>query len=244
MKRVFADLHLCPEMSGFDRVSGLVRKAGQLGFRLIGATCCAGVSDGERELLRGVADEAGVDLVFRVDLRPRSAEELLEGLRRVRRRFEVVGVSCESKTVARQAAKDRRVDLLSFPRLGARERFFDAAEAELASRGLACLEVDAGKLLVLEGMARARLLSYLRREVALAAEFGVPVVFSSGISDELFLRRPLELAALGGLFGLVGQRAVDAASEAPLSIVKRNREKLASGFIAPGIRVVRRGKDC
>jgi hypothetical protein len=33
-------------------------------------------------------------------------------------------------------------------------------------------------------------------------------------------------------------------SKNPVGIVSRNREKLGSGFVAPGISVVRRGKDC
>ncbi len=244
MKRVFADLHLCPDWGGVDKAAALVGEAGRLGFGLVGVTCPVNVNERERERLRAVAADAGVDLVFRVDLRPRSAEDLLRGLRRVRRRFEVVGVVCRSKAVARQAAKDRRVDLLSFPGTGFRGRFFDAAEAELASRGLACLEVDSGVLLRLEGLARVRLLSCLRREVGFAGESGVPVAFSSGVGDGFLLRRPFELAGLGFLFGLVGEHAVDAVSHVPMGIVGRNREKLGSGFVCPGVRVVKRGRDC
>jgi RNase P/RNase MRP subunit p30 len=179
-----------------------------------------------------------------VDLRPRSPNELLRQLRRLRRKFEVVCVMCESKAVARQAAKDRRVDLLNFPLLDFRRRFFDRAEAELARNGLAGLEVDVKPLLVLEGAARVRLLSWLRREVAVAGKFGVPVVVSSGVSGELLLRKPREMAALGFLFGLDEASGLEAVSESAWAIVKRNREKLGAGFVAPGIRVVREGKDC
>ena len=62
-------------------------------------------------------------------------------------------------------------------------RFFDRAEAELASNSLAALEVDVKPLLVLEGPARVRFLSMLRREVSIAREFHVPVVVSSGVSS-------------------------------------------------------------
>jgi RNase P/RNase MRP subunit p30 len=165
-------------------------------------------------------------------------------LRRLRRKFEVVCVGCENKAVARQAAKDRRVDLLSFPLMDFRRRFFDRAEAGLACNGLAALEVDVKPLLVLEGPARVRLLSWLRRETAIARSFGVPVVVSSGVSGELLLRKPREMAALGFLFGLDEVSGLDAVSRSPVALVKRNREKLDSGFVAPGIRVVKEGRDC
>jgi RNase P/RNase MRP subunit p30 len=128
--------------------------------------------------------------------------------------------------------------------LDSRRRFFDGAEAELATGGLSALEVDVKPLLVLEGAARVRLLSWLRREVSVARRFGVPVVVSSGVSAELLLRKPREMAALGFLFGLDKVSGLDAVSRNVGAIVERNREKLSTEFVAPGIRVVKEGWDC
>jgi RNase P/RNase MRP subunit p30 len=52
------------------------------------------------------------------------------------------------------------------------------------------------------------------------------------------------MAELASLFGLDGSAALAAVSENPVGIVWRNREKLSSGFVAPGIRVVKGGNDC
>jgi RNase P/RNase MRP subunit p30 len=153
-------------------------------------------------------------------------------------------VTCDSKNVSRQAAKDRRVDLLNFPSTDYHRRFFDLAEAELASNSLAVLEIDTQSLLALEGPARIRLLSSIRRETAIAKDFHVPIVISSGASNELFMRKPIEQAALTSLFDLDRESALKGVSKNPLAIVKRNREKLNPDFVAPGIRVIRRGKDC
>jgi RNase P/RNase MRP subunit p30 len=244
VKRVFADLHLrlnVKDSAGTLRVLG---KVAALGYGLVGVSLAAETRADEVERLRRVCGEVRVDFVSRVDLRPRDPDDLMRQLRRLRRKFEVVCVACESKAVARQAAKDRRVDLLSFPLLDFRRRFFDRAEAELARGGLAALEVDVKPLLVLEGPARVRLLSFLRREAAVAKSFGVPVVVSSGVSRELLLRKPREMAALGFLFGLDEVSGLDAVSRSPVALVERNREKLSSGFVAPGIRVVKEGRDC
>ena len=144
--------------------------------------------------------------------------------------------------MARQAAKDRRVDLLSFPSLDYHKRFFDRAEAELASCSLAALEVDVKPLLVLEGPSRVRMLMSLRREVAVAKEFKVPVVVSSGVGEEKFMRFPRDMASLAYMFGLDEASGLDAVSTNPVAIVKRNREKLSSRFVAPGISIVKEGK--
>jgi RNase P/RNase MRP subunit p30 len=241
MRRTFADLHLRLDLKDFSRVQRVVSKAATLGYNVVGVPFLPEAKEDEEAKMRDVCSAAGVSLASRVDLRPRTREQLTFLLRRLRRRFEVVCVFCEGKEVARQAAKDRRVDLLNFPAVDFSRRFFDRAEAELASRSFAALEIDVKPLLVLEGAARVRLLSCLRREVSTAKEFHVPVVVSSGASSELLLRKPRELAAFAGLFGLDEVSGLAAVSTNPLGILVRNREKLAEGFVAPGIRVVREG---
>jgi RNase P/RNase MRP subunit p30 len=226
-----------------EQLSRVLTKASKLGYTLV-AVPFRKFSEEQIRQVRKTCEEADVDFASRVDLRPRTPEELIGFLRKLRRRFEIVSVMCESKGVARQAAKDRRVDLLNFPQPDFRRGFFDKAEAELASNCLASLEIDVKPLLTLEGPARIRLLSSLRREVTTAREFHVPIVISSGVSDEMLMRKPRESAALASLFDLGGACALEAVSKNPAGIVKRNREKLGPKFVAPGIRIIRRGKDC
>lgn len=241
MTRVFVDLHICVNIKDSSQI---VRKAFRLGYKIVSVPLWPEVSETEITKLRDSCVDAKVDYVSRVDLRPKSQNDLMRQLRRLRRRFEVICVACENKEVARQAAKDHRVDLLSFPMLDFRKRFFDRAEAELASNSLAALEIDIKPLLVLEGPSRIRLLSNLRRETSIAHDFHVPIIVSSGVGDEGFLRRPREMAALAGLTGISASEALDAVSKNPCSIVDRNRAKLDSSFVAPGIRVVKEGGDC
>jgi RNase P/RNase MRP subunit p30 len=243
MRRTYTDLHLCADLNNLGKASGLAEKASLLGYGAIAIPLQRPI-DMRMQDMRNICRDLGVDLFSRVDFRPRNPDELLRDLRKYRRQFEIVAVLCDSKPVARQAAKDRRVDLLNFPQIDYRKRFFDSAEAELASQGLACLEIDARPLLMLEGADRVRLLSSLRREAATAADFHVPIVVSSGVSDVMLIRKPMELAALSSLFGLPSTLAADAVSANPSAIVRRNREKLSPKFVAPGIRLVRKGKDC
>jgi RNase P/RNase MRP subunit p30 len=72
----------------------------------------------------------------------------------------------------------------------------------------------------------------------------VPIVVSSGATTEILLRKPREQAALAALFDWNETSALEAVSQNPVSIVKRNRQKLSSKFVAPGIRVIKEGKDC
>jgi RNase P/RNase MRP subunit p30 len=244
MNRAFADLHLRVNYKDISQTQKLARKISDLGYKFVAMQLAPEAKHEEIQKLKNLCGEVGLDYVSRVDLRPRSQDELLSLLRKLRRRFEVICVYCENKEVARHAAKDRRVDLLNFPLLDYRRRFFDRAEAELASTGCAAFEVDIKPLLVLEGPSRVRFLSCLRREVTVAMEFHLPIVVSSGVTEMLLLRKPRELALLSSLFGLQGSAALDAVSGNPAGIVNRNREKLGGEFVAPGIRLVKQGGDC
>ena len=244
MKRTYADLHLRANIGDSSQVSRLIGKASTLGYSLVAVPLSPWTTERQHEQVQGACEEEGIEFASRVDLKPRTPEDLLKDVRKLRRRFELVAVMCESKAVSRQAAKDRRVDLLNFPQPDFKRAFFDSAEAELASSCMASLEVDIKPLLTQEGAARTRLLSNLRKEVQTAKEFHVPIVLSSGVSEEALTRRPMDLAALSFLFGLDNTIATEAVSKNPTAIVRRNREKLSARFIAPGIRVIRRGKDC
>ncbi len=244
MKRLYSDLHLRPNIRDFEQTANMIRKAAKLGYRLIAITLSLNLGEEESQRIRSVCNDVGMDVATRVDLRPNTPNELIRDLRKLRRKFEIVCVLCESKNVSRQAAKDRRVDLLNFPSVNFRGRFFDLAEAELASNSPASLEIDMNPLLTSETPTRIRLLSSLQRETLIADGFNVPIVVSSGASNERFIRKPAEIAIATSLFGLPKQLALDTVSKNPETIVKRNREKLSPNFIAPGIRVLRRGKDC
>ncbi len=241
--RKFADLHLKPSLEDFEQVKSMISKSAELGFKMVSLSLPSKIGAYEVNQTRKISHDAGVELATRVDLAPKGRRELLDGLRRLRRRFEIVNVFCASKVVARQAAKDRRVDLLSFPVAEYPKVIFDRAEAELASSAVACLEIDMQPLLSLRGFARIRLLSVLRREVATAKSLKVPVVLSSGATDTWFLRKPQDMASLGMLFGLDLPLALDALSDTPLGIVGKNRQKLSPDYVVSGVRVVRR-RDC
>jgi RNase P/RNase MRP subunit p30 len=241
--RKFVDLHLRAPIKDLNQVERMVRKSSELGYRLAGITLPPHITRDQINQLQHICNDAKIDFVTRVNFYPKTPRELLHDLRRFRRKFEIISVTCTSKSVARQAAKDRRVDLLHFPATDLRKRFFDHAEAELASKALSSLEIEMAPLLLLTGFKRIRLLSRLRREVAIAERFKVPVTVSSGATNEYFIRGPHDYASLTTLFDMSMSSALCALSESPLAIVERNREKLSPNYVAPGIRVVGR-KNC
>ena len=242
MKR-FADLHLRVPLEDQTKTESMIRKASELGYSLVCIPISPQVTKEQISQLKHTCNDAKVDLATRVNLSPRNPNELLHSLRRYRRKFEIIAVRCHTKNVARQAAKDRRVDLLQFSVTNLRKRFFDESEAELASQAFSSLEIELAPILQLTSYSRIRLLSRLRKEVATAERFKVPITLSSGATDEQSMRRPHDYAALTTLFDLPISSALKALSENPWVTVERNREKLSSSYLAPGIRVAGRRTD-
>ena len=239
MKR-FADLHLRVPLEDRAKAESMIRRTSELGYNLVGISHSPHATKEQISQLKHICNDAKVDLATRVNFSPRNSNELLHSLRRYRRKFEIVAVRCHTKDVARQAAKDRRVDLLQFSVTNLRKRFFDEAEAELASQAFSSLEIELAPILQLTTFSRIRLLSRLRKEVATAERFRVPITLSSGATDEELMRGPRDYAALATLFDLPMSSALRALSENPWVTVERNREKLSSDYVAPGIRVVGR----
>jgi len=242
--KFYADLHLCPSLERTDEARELIQKSAELGYDAVGVAFPFGVGQEKIQAVREVCKTFGLDLVTRVDLTPNNPASLLKSLRSLRRQFEVIAVLCLSKAVARQAAKDRRVDVVSFPSTDFRKRFFDSAEAALASEAMVSFEVDMSPLLRLQGFQRSRLLSFLRKETLIARKSHVPIVLSSGASSASLLRKPEDYAFLSYLFGLDFSGAMRGLCENPRTIVERNRKKLSPNYVAPGVYIVRRGEDC
>ncbi|MGD2200680.1 MAG: RNase P subunit p30 family protein [Candidatus Bathyarchaeota archaeon] len=191
------------------------------------------------EDLRGYASDIGLDLVSRLDLRPRNSNELIIDLRRKRKSFEIVAVECNTKSVARQAAKDHRVDILTFPfNRGKRKTWFDKQEATLAAGTNCAYEFNLSELLVGDDDRWDVMMGRIRQDIENAMRVGVPVVTSSGAQHPLGLRDPRTLASVMSLFDLDEEEGLDTVSLNPKRILKRNRDKLAPGFVVPGVREV------
>lgn len=238
------DLHLNLPLNRKEETREMLRRASELGYRSVGVPFPKRNRQNLANDIRKVCIDQGLDLVTRVDLWPKSAKGLIRDLRQLRRRFELVSVYCRSKSVARQAAKDHRVDLLVFPSINPRQRFFDLAEARLASQGLAALEVEMALLLCHTTFSRVHLISCLRKEVAIARKLGVPVVISSDAQDVHEMRGAIELVSLTTLFDMEKHSAWRAVTDIPMNIVERNRKKLSPNYVAKGIHIIRRSEEC
>jgi len=237
--RRFADLHLRFPKNGLNELEEMLRRSSDLGYFTVAVAFNQNMKE-EIKQTRAICSDLGIDLVTRTDLEPNTAGELLKVLKGLRPRFEIIAVKCSTRSVARQAAKDRRVDLLNFPTDSVqRERlYFDSHEAVLASGSLSALEINVSTILGAKASHRARLLATMRREVMEARRLRVPFIISSGAENLYGVKTPRDLAAFLTLIDIDWDSALDTVSSEPLKIVERNRQKLRTDYLSPGARIV------
>ncbi|MDG6222476.1 MAG: RNase P subunit p30 family protein [Candidatus Bathyarchaeota archaeon] len=236
--KFFADLQLRVPLNDHVQTKKMVQKAAHLGYQMLGITVPENATSQLISNLKNICASADVDFVSRVNLSPSNSNSLLKDLRKYRRKFEIISVRCNTKDVARQAAKDRRVDLLQFSVTNMRQRFFDNQEAELAGNALSALEIELAPILQLTPLSRIYLLSRLRKEIGTAKRSKVPVILSSAATTEHLMRGPYDNAAVTTLFDFSVESALKALSSNALFIVERNRKKLSPTYVAPGIQVL------
>ena len=234
--RRFIDSHLKPKSD--SELESMLRISDELGYSAVAAFYV----NMNIQNLKKLCDEIGIDLVSRIDIKPNSESELASSLSHNRRRFELVSVECASKAVARKAARDHRVDLISFsPSLQERSKvWFDRQSAALTRESGCAYEINAANLFSMGSASTAKLLAIIRKEVVNAVRYDVNVVLSSGAGTRFQLRDPLSLAALTNLFGMNEEEGLVTISGNPWKIVEENRNKLAPEFIEPGVRLVKK----
>ena len=222
--RRFVDLQILP---GPGKTAEMLSHANHLGYSAVG---CGG----------DTPSNAPIDVISRLNIAPMSQQDLQRMLKGNRRKHEVISVLCLSKGVARQAAKDPRVDLLRFPRDTSRRRtvWLDRQQASLAGESGCHYEVVASDLLIQDPEKLGYVIKQLRKEVLNARRSDVPVVLSSGANSVHDMRDPKSLAALMSLAGLGEEESLDLVSVNPSALVERNRDKLSASYVSPGVRVM------
>lgn len=231
--RLYADLHMCPSLDDVANARSMADILIGLEIAVVGLVVPPDQLTPTPPAMNSFKD-AGLDVAKRLNLKPRSREELLKSLRRFRTKYEIVAVNCSAQAVSRVAVRDRRVDIVQFPKEGSGASF----RRNLASTCRAALEFNMSDLTQEPGH-EARL-RRVRREIEIAAEASTSVIGSSNASNPFELRAPRDVAAVLHTLGLSLGAALEGVSEIPVAIVKQNRLRTEEPQLEEGVRIVRR----
>jgi RNase P/RNase MRP subunit p30 len=194
----------------------MIALASELGFSQVAST------------IQATGIDSKITIATRLDLETTRSRELLVALNKSRRRYDIIAVKCLTKEVARQAAKDDRVDILKFPDDSAlrKHNWLDHHEAELVKGTERAYEVDACDLMANSPTHLAKVINQIKRDLAVAVKHDINIILSSGASTPLAVREPRALTALASLLDIEEDYAADMISTIPENILRRNRVRL------------------
>ncbi|MBN1682387.1 hypothetical protein JW865_02405 [Candidatus Bathyarchaeota archaeon] len=183
--------------------------------------------------------ESKIDIITRLNLSCTTQKQLLDSLNKYRKKFEIISVQSLTKEVARQAAKDHRVDILTFPRdpLLRKNVWLDYRVASLAGDSTCSYEINFFDLINKKILANS-VLNIIKKEVLNAKKRKIPIILASGASEALEMREPKALTSILNLIDVSEEEAKKMITINPANIIKLNRMKLSSKFVQPGVRRV------
>jgi RNase P/RNase MRP subunit p30 len=229
--RKFIDLNI-KNPGNQEDLKEMMRLASKMGFEVIGISS----EDPITQDLKNHAKTIGINIASRIDLKPEKPKDLTKALRKTRRRFDIVAVKCNSKAILRQAAKDQRIDILNFKLHDRKNRIgFDHQGASLAAKSNCVYEYIFDEIIRSTSFDQVQTIFNMRKDFLNASREGVPIIVTSGASKCLQMREPRALASLTSLIGMSETKGLDTVSMQPQRILDRNREKLNSGYIQPGV---------
>jgi len=234
--RIYADLHLCPPLDDAANAHSMAVILKELQTGVVGLVISPDRLTPTPPVLDSFSD-VGIDVARRLNLKPRSREELLRNLRKLRNKYEIIAVECATPSVSRVAVRDKRVDIVRFPK----QRSGSTFRRNLARTCRAALEVNMSELI--QSPEFETRLYGLRHQIEIAAETCTPVIGSTNASNSFELRAPKDVAAVLQTLGLPPEAALKGVSEIPITIVNQNRLRIAEPQLEEGVRVVKRSTN-
>lgn len=220
--RKWVDLGVNPRKG---EAESLIKTAVQLGYSMIG--------------MENPSKNPEIDTIHRVDLYPRSQNDLGKQLRKHRNEVEIIVVHCKNKSVSRQAGRDARVDYLRFPIAGDRKiQRLDRQQAGLMKDSGVGYEVCIRDLMVDDRFEFVKRIGIIRKSLEIALKKDIPVIASSGACDQYDLRNSHGIMGVLSLLGVDEEKAMDMISTTPMIRVELNKAKLGDSFIEPGVWLV------
>ncbi|MDP7282662.1 MAG: RNase P subunit p30 family protein [Candidatus Undinarchaeales archaeon] len=149
-----------------------------------------------------------------VELKPKSAGELKEQVKRNRKNVDVILVDATDVQIARAAAQMSDVDVIS-------HAFVDQPTARDAAKNNVALEINLKDILQVYGMKRAILISKINFNLKLARKYKTPLVITTGAESIYDMRSPKQIMIFMEAIGFKHDEAKKAIFTTPKKIVEK-----------------------
>jgi len=188
-----------------------------------------------------IEEISNINVKYRTNINPKNLESLSKELRGIGLSSNIIIVESADKKIQIQAAKDSRVDVISFSEPAVLKTIFPGV-ISLTKQNQSFIEFSLASIMVKNKSLQSKNLRNLYRGVQLANKLNANYIISGNFDDLYSLRHPRALISVcHTLLGIPLLRAKNIFSKNVVSLLNRVQMRLDKNFIESGVKLINRG---
>ena len=193
------------------------------------------------ELKEKISKFSALKIYYRTTIKPKSLDDLKKRLNQAKNFSSIISVESSDRKVQIQAAKDSRVDIVSFSDESVIKTITPGV-ISLTKQNNSFIEFSLGPIMVKNKAIQSRFLRSLYRALQLAMQLNANYIISGNFDDAFKLRHPRALISISHtLLGMPLLNAKKAFSENVITLINRAQMRQNKNFIEPGVKLRNRG---
>ena len=194
------------------------------------------------ELKQRISKISSLNIYYRINLRPNSLNDLKKRIQLYNNFSDIISVESMDKNIQIQAAKDSRVDIISFSDQNILKTISPGI-ISLTKQNRSFIEFSLAPIMTRNQAVQSRYLRSLYRAVQLAVQLKVNYIISGNFDDLFKLRHPRALISVcHTLLDISLLSAKKAFSENVLTLIDRVQARQDKNIIESGIKLLKEGE--
>jgi RNase P/RNase MRP subunit p30 len=177
-----------------------------------------------------------IEIIKRLDIdgKEQTKNQIIPILRKQRRNTPLIAIKCYDPELTGWAAQDNRVDIISFP-INQIGKLLTNSVAKLMLKFDKHLEISLANLYWSPEKLQIQAVRQIKQAMIMAKKKKVPTIINSGSMGIHQIRSPWELISLAQTLISSKESQIDSLSKIPYKLVSKNKVKINSDYIAPGV---------
>jgi len=194
------------------------------------------------ELKQRISKISTLNLYYRINLRPNSLNDLKKRIQPYNNFSDIISVESMDKNIQIQAAKDSRVDIISFSDQNV-IKTISPGIISLTKQNRSFIEFSLAPIMARNQVIQSKYLRSLYRAVQLAVQLKVNYIISGNFDDLFKLRHPRALISVcHTLLGIPLLSAKKVFSENVLTLINRVQARQDKNIIESGVKLFNEGE--
>ena len=195
------------------------------------------------DLKRRIEEIPSINVKYRTNINPKNLESLIKKLKGIGQSSNIIVIESVDKKIQIQAAKDSRVDVISFSEPAVLKTIFPGV-ISLTKQNHSFIEFSLAPIIVKNKSLQSKNLRNLYRGVQLANKLNANYIISGNFDDIYSLRHPRALISVcHTLLGISLLRAKNSFSKNVVSLLNRVHMRQDRNFIESGVKIINRGEE-